>query len=801
MNPTYKEFSKIADMRAKCPADDYYWFSRDVNQSGQKTFFAIHIDHILDFEDMFSKNNHIYEILPPDQPIRPYFDLEMCDTDDYEHKLQLFKDWLSTIMENEFSIKPEYLVLSSCTETKLSYHLLITNAKVNCVAELKPFMSWLFDLMIKNPVEELMWLYGVEQRTIFDKIPYGTNQNFRMVNQSKYGKTTVLQCDKKYTETMVRMVSDTVVLNCSKYSKKKNTVNNVVLCDGLNEKQVIYRDELNEYLKYNMLNDVALKGTWEDWRNMGFALHNTFGVNGISLFQSFSMINTLKYDEKTTTEFYSKLTNGGSKRITFNTIRGWAKKKDPTLFKRIFSIYIDKIEDRQVCETDNDAGDAILILLQDKLIYSGRHYYKMNNIWLHDADLIHNSLLQFIMSAPLYKPDAKGNNTPYWQNYSSAEKLVKTVLAKSSLETVDNSLFHSTTKYRLCFLNGVLDFQTKQFYTWDKITFPYYSTVQIPYDYKPATMSYVKKLMDNILEPLFNDNLHTALRYLARSIAGCIEDKNFATYEGNRDCGKGVFNGVLKRALHDYIQPLSIINLLCVNNSHLSEKSVDYFWLLELEFARLAISQEIPAMAVGKKLKSDLVKHVCSGGDVLSARRNFDRKDTHFTVDCSLLLMGNCSIPMEGDILEHHVELKSAVSFKSEEYIEQVREQQGELCAKKYRKDNPNIKTEVNDIEYSYAMIHILLENFTMEKLVVHNEFTVEDSIITKFMNDWEIINDKSVSVRATELSYLGGKIKNELAMIGIECKKNKSRDENRDKLCFFGIKRKETAVDSINEL
>jgi hypothetical protein len=36
-------------------------------------------------------------------------------------------------------------------------------------------------------------------------------------------------------------------------------------------------------------------------------------------------------------------------------------------------------------------------------------------------------------------------------------------------------------------------------------------------------------------------------------------------------------------------------------------------------------------------------------------------------------MMGNTSIPMDGDILEHHVELKSAVSFKSVEYIDMVR--------------------------------------------------------------------------------------------------------------------------------
>jgi hypothetical protein len=640
--------------------------------------------------------------------------------------------------------------------------------------------------MIKNPVQELMWYYGTEQRTIFDKLPYGTNQCFRMVNQSKYGKDTTLKCNGNYIETMVRNVGDSPVLNCSKYSKKKQTVSRTIVCDGLDEKQSIYRDEFLDYMKYNMLNDVALKGTWEDWRNMGFALFNTFGENGLSLFNTFSSINTSKYEEKNTSEFYSKLKSGGSNRITFNSIRSWAKKKDPSMFKRIYSIYIDKIEDRQICDDDDEASDAILQMLNGRLIFAGRHYYKVNNIWLHDSELIYNSILTFIMASPLYKPDAKGNPVSYWSNVSSAKKLVEAVLAKSSLDKIDNAMFHTTTKYRLCFKNGVLDFRTKKFYTWDKVDFDYYSVVQIPYDYSVAEPKYIKKLTDDILEPLFNENLQLALRYLARSVAGCIDDKNFATYQGSRDCGKGVFNKVLKLALGDYVKNFPIMNLLCVRNSNNNEKSVDLFWLLELEFARLAVSHEIPEEGLGKKIKKDLIKKICSGGDTQQARRNFDRRDTEFTVDCSLLMMGNASIPMDGDILEHHVELKSAVSFKSADYIAQVKEQQGELCAMKYRIGNPNIKSEVDSPDYALAMIQILLDSYTDTPVVVHHEIAVEDSIIQSFLKDWDIISDKNVTVRASELSYLGGNIKSELAMIGVVCKKHKKNDENRDKLCYY---------------
>jgi hypothetical protein len=94
-----------------------------------------------------------------------------------------------------------------------------------------------------------------------------------------------------------------------------------------------------------------------------------------------------------------------------------------------------------------------------------------------------------------------------------------------------------------------------------------------------------------------------------------------------------------------------------------------------------------------------------------------------------------------------------------------------------------------------------MLDAFTTTPLVVKHEITVEDSIIQSFFNDWEIINDKTVAVRVSELSYLGGKIKNELAMIGVVCKKHKKHDENKDKWCYYGIKRKQITMDKMNEL
>jgi hypothetical protein len=495
-------------------------------------------------------------------------------------------------------------------------------------------------------------------------------------------------------------------------------------------------------------------------------------------------------------EIEKKMFDARSERIGWSYIMSLSKKSNPEKHNEIV------MNNTVIFGTDDEASNYIIEQLKDVLLYSaGRHYYKQEHIWVDNSELVFNSIISFILANEMYKFGPKEARIPHWRQYSNAKKLTECVLGKTSLISKDASCFHTTTKYRLCFKNGVLDFNTKKFYPWNEVTFPYFSTVQIDYDYKEGNLTYMDKIMSDILEPLFNDNLKLALHYLSRSVAGCIDDKNFATYKGNRNCGKGVFYKALKQSLGEYVKPFQLHNIMCNRKSANEEKSVDLYWLLELEFARLAISQEISADDINKKIKSALVKKICSGGDTHQARRNYDRRDTSFSLDCSLMMMGNNAIQMEGDILEHHIAFESAVQFTTREMIDRVKEEQGELCAKKLRIGNPNIKTEIEDMEYSYAMIQILLNHYTSTPIVVKPEIDIEESVIQLFLKDWDIVADKSITVLGNELNYLGCKIRSELNEIGIEYKKHRKNDDFKNKWCYYGIQRKQEILEKGEDL
>ena len=65
-------------------------------------------------------------------------------------------------------------------------------------------------------------------------------------------------------------------------------------------------------------------------------------------------------------------------------------------------------------------------------------------------------------------------------------------------------------------------------------------------------------MLPSLFENLFGEDTIRSLNFLSRGIAGHFEDKNWATYLGNRDCGKGVLYDILKYGFGDYVQTFEL---------------------------------------------------------------------------------------------------------------------------------------------------------------------------------------------------------------------------------------------------
>ncbi len=324
--------------------------------------------------------------------------------------------------------------------------------------------------------------------------------------------------------------------------------------------------------------------------------------------------------------------------------------------------------------------------------------------------------------------------------------------------------------------------------------------------FKNPDRDIIDTIKKDILTPLFGADLDRALHALSRAIAGCYEDKNFITYLGNRDCGKGIIDLLLRSSFGDYIGSFELSNVMYDRMTDEAEKSRKLYWLLDLQFVRLAISQETPDDNANMKVDGKLWKKLCGGGDEMIARRNYDRKDTKFTIDTTFMAMGNFPLKFDQkDCKEHEIAFNSVVQFKSAEEIERLRNQGiPEIVLEAYKVKDESLKLKCRTEKYMNAFVYLIYESYKKTPVPISTPDDDDEECksirmsilevydITKNMNDIVIVKDFEI------MDDFGNKKKvmNELLSMGVVKKRSKIGDNTRDKMCYFGLKRKHIEVD-----
>ena len=152
----------------------------------------------------------------------------------------------------------------------------------------------------------------------------------------------------------------------------------------------------------------------------------------------------------------------------------------------------------------------------------------------------------------------------------------------------------------------------------DEIDFEYYTTVMIPRAYgeyyKNPDNDKIKLIKDKVFVSLFGSDTTKSLHYLSRGISGNYQDKNWATYTGNRDCGKGVLYDCLENAFgNEYVKTFELGNVMFEQHTDTQETSRKLYWLLDFEFNRLAISQEASPHSSNLRASGKLITKLAGG--------------------------------------------------------------------------------------------------------------------------------------------------------------------------------------------
>ena len=569
--------------------------------------------------------------------------------------------------------------------------------------------------------------------------------------------------------------------------------------------------ELNkvEYFIDNGFNDLIKdKKNHIDLMTIGFSLKNEFEDDGLHLFLKIAQNYSDDYDEDYySNKYLNHLVNKGENQAKLASIYFIFKKYNSNLYTELNKQFKQPTtsDDIIFVEDDNKCANIIFEEMKDVLIQpNGQYFLKVGNVWVCDKQQIDDTILNLILNKPMYKMGAKGQLIPYSQNVSTAQNIRKALYAKINTQTNSKNIyekFHTTTKGRIAFLDGVLDFKEKKFYLWDDITFEYYTTFVINRKYHESFLNPNHELINHIKQQIFNNafgnKTDTALHFLSRGIAGHYEDKNWATYLGNRDCGKGVLYDALYGSFENYVSTFELSNIQYQRQTNTDETSRKLYWLIDLQFVRLAISQEVPPPEQQMKTCGKTLKKITGGGDTIVARRNYDRVDTHFKLDTTFFMMGNNAIKVDvNDAMEHCIEFTSVNQFKTQKDIDLMKERgEPELLIQGYKVKDPTIKSScLNDDDWKNAMVYLLLHNYQTDAVQIlsntdedENTTTLRKVILTKCI----ITQNSKDVVLATKveehLKDCKKKIKNELESMGV-IKKQLSSGEYRKKMCYVGL-------------
>lgn len=421
-------------------------------------------------------------------------------------------------------------------------------------------------------------------------------------------------------------------------------------------------------------------------------------------------------------------------------------------------------------------GDRVMVYI-DGLWYSGGH--------------VDEVLVKMCLSIDLVKETAKGF-VPYSKDIPAAKRIVAAVRAKlPQTPGFVNSLFMSSLGY-LMFKDGVYEFASACFipFASDKdIRDRVRSTVRVERDFPERNEDNIAEVYKTILDPIFPDPERKAyfLRSCARGMAGHYEDKEWLTCVGDRNAGKGVIVGCFEAAFGGYIGSFNADAFMYRTN--IGDSAKERSWMLDHEFQRIIFSNECTNDPSRKlKLNGNMIKTFNSGGDFMTARKNY-QDERSFRVQSRMVLMINDLPPVRpADALETMVQVAFETVFK-------VSLDEGAMPH--MRLADPGIKSFIARPEMRDAFLHIVLDHYSAtrpKKPECVSEDTAlwadNDGFRESFSAHYEVTGVEADVIPCNQVLAAFADLGLSPTKIGLELKKLGVRSKNiRNTKCYLGVK------------
>ena len=563
-------------------------------------------DHDYDIEVYFEKLVDSLFIL----------DKENGEIRNYNYKDVLYKPTSDNLNGRLYSVGKAYINMPRFLRHTLAKDLYVDFDIVNC------YYVLLLNICIQNDFEPSQYSY------IKDFVTNRKKYFDTFKNKSRDKIKVVFNCILMYGEfkdeglaDMVRKLNEQVnnmrdlIVELPKYEDYKNIVANKEKGDENTNCKILSRILQQHELE-------IIKCVMEYLKNEGFTI-GSYCYDGL----------LIEKDDKLTDSILPKIKQYTFDKCAFDVDFVFKDMNEGLILPSDYIYtpdkYVDVIDEVDACERFvKDNKHRLNGIKNDK--GSIDRYYKNNNIWIGGGKekVFTDEIADELMKLKYYKRIRAFDGSYYYGDrflnggtiITSVSKLIskKTEYVTDDFKT---KLFASTLG-KICLNDGVYYFKEKSFkkYPVEDV----YSVVKINYNLPPRNEADIKKLIDNMLLPIFKgdyEHLISSIQRISRAIAGHIEDKNFLFNIGLRHSGKGTLEKLIKVSFGDYISTTNGNNFITKNiNSGDVAKSLS--WLLPFRYKRLIIMNEIDADAKST-MNGILLKMVASGGDELEARANY----------------------------------------------------------------------------------------------------------------------------------------------------------------------------------
>lgn len=168
---------------------------------------------------VMESDKNLFELIPPGEPVKPYFDLEMEPTDfrrlSANHPIMVgcldaFLEMVKFYFKHKYGVElddGDFGITEACKEGKLSYHVIVSRkAYFANLDDHNEFVKQMLSYYEKTKNEEHQKLFKRTQwiklninseetkMNIVDTGVYDKWQNMRICNQSKFGQNIPLKC-------------------------------------------------------------------------------------------------------------------------------------------------------------------------------------------------------------------------------------------------------------------------------------------------------------------------------------------------------------------------------------------------------------------------------------------------------------------------------------------------------------------------------------------------------------------------------------------------------------------------------